>query len=376
MLEAQGILERDGPWITLLRRGITSPGPRAWPASRSRVRLWTGLLARPRSGLWLRLSATANRRSALFDVEEAVIPDSDELVPLIVDITPASLAGDELRIEGEIATLSALLPSVSFARERLEDAKAIGEAHLGFYDADYFAAKKKEVTRKYRRMALAEGEAANAGEGEAAPFRVIEAGPAGAPSRVTIGGFGRYLLPDGEVSSIPARYGRCDVITFENEIAFQASFDGHALDIRWDKSDLAARARALEARWIGALGREPAASEKGALLYLTKYFSPHPPGEPHFFVKPWAFTQTPPGWSSLLEGVHGPGYDILRGVVRTDMFFATPAVFHLLRPGEAIRVGEGQPVLRVIPVPRPLLEPSFELRSLLAIAPHAPGEDS
>jgi hypothetical protein len=367
MLAAQGFLERDGHWLDLLRKGIAVAGPRSWPSARAGVRLWTGLLARPKPGLWLRLSSTANRRSVLFDVAEVVIPDSDRFVPLIADITPASFAGDEIRIEGEIATLSALQPGASFTLERLEDAAAIGEAHLDFYDAAYFATKKKEVTRKYRRMALAEGE--DPPRSGAAPCHVIDAGPANAPSRLKIGGFDRCLLPDGEASSIPARYGRFDVITFENEIDFTACYDGHALAIRWDRAELAARADALQTRWIGALGRAPVEAQKGALLYLTKYFSPHPPGEPHFFVKPWAFTQTPPGWSSLLEGIHGPGYDILRGVVRTDMFFATPAVFHLFRPGEAIRVAEGQPLLRVLPLPRALLEPTFELRSLLALEP-------
>jgi class 3 adenylate cyclase len=50
-------------------------------------------------------------------------------------------------------------------------------------------------------------------------------------------------------------------------------------------------------------------------------------------VKPWAFTQTPAGWSSLLDGLHGDGYDVMRGVVSTDRFFATPAVFRVHREG-------------------------------------------
>jgi hypothetical protein len=99
-------------------------------------------------------------------------------------------------------------------------------------------------------------------------------------------------------------------------------------------------------------------------LYLTKYFTPHPPGEPHFFVKPWALTATPPGWSSLIEGVHGDGYDVLRGVISTDSFHATPAVFRIHREGARVNVAEDAPLLRVIPIPRSLLDGEIRVTPL------------
>ena len=62
--------------------------------------------------------------------------------------------------------------------------------------------------------------------------------------------------------------------------------------------------------------------------------------------------------------LHGDGYDVMRGVVSTDTFFATPAVFRVHREGVPIRVPEGAPLLRVIPVPRSLLAAEFKLRRL------------
>ena len=100
------------------------------------------------------------------------------------------------------------------------------------------------------------------------------------------------------------------------------------------------------------------------MLYFTKYFTPLPPGETHFFVKPWAFMQTPPGWSCLLEGVHGDGFDVLRGVVATDVFHAMPAVFQVYRAGEPIRVRFGEPLLQVMPIPRRLLQAGFRQATL------------
>jgi hypothetical protein len=62
--------------------------------------------------------------------------------------------------------------------------------------------------------------------------------------------------------------------------------------------------------------------------------------------------------------MHGDGFDVLRGVVATDMFHATPAVFQLHRAGEPIRVRFGEPLLQVLPIPRTLLQAGFR-RSML-----------
>ena len=104
-------------------------------------------------------------------------------------------------------------------------------------------------------------------------------------------------------------------------------------------------------RWLGTdPDRHP-----GALLYLTKYFTPHPPGEPNFFVKPASLLETSPGVSTLLDGVCGAGYDVLRGVVRTDGFHATPAVFQVA-PGRSIAVARGTPLVEMFPIPRDLID--------------------
>ena len=99
---------------------------------------------------------------------------------------------------------------------------------------------------------------------------------------------------------------------------------------------------------------------EGALLYLTKYLTPHPPGEPHFFVKPPSLLVSSPGTSILIDGHHGAAYDIMRGVVRSDTFHATPAVFQLYRPGETIRVAKGAPLADLFVYPRTLDDATFE----------------
>ena len=68
------------------------------------------------------------------------------------------------------------------------------------------------------------------------------------------------------------------------------------------------RGQSQDLGWARVYGAEFLAAHKGALWYLTKYFTPHPPGEPHFFVKPLAFTRTAAGEAAVIESPgEGPG---------------------------------------------------------------------
>jgi hypothetical protein len=342
-LVAQGFLRSGSAWHAALADGFVKP------VGRTRVRLWTGLLARPQAGVWLRVSGTANRRNRLVEVDEHFVPDEEAFVPLILEITLRSDAPDRVRLEGEIATLAPMAPGARIDEVPLAEAREIGEAHAAFYDAAYFAAKKGDPTRKYRKMKPPVEEAPGP-----ARCRVVTCGPAAH----TISTAARFACAGGPAAA-PRSGAVLPRVIFANLVAFEARYDGHTLTIERDERALADGARAVEARFAEALGPSFQAENRGALWYLTKYFTPHPPGEPHFFVKPWAFFQTPPGWSSLLEGVHGDGFDVLRGVVATDVFHATPAVFQVHRAGEPIRVAAGEPLVHVLPIPRRLLAAGF-----------------
>ncbi len=352
-LLAQGFLAREGAWHRRL-----APGPvyveRAG-LGRARVVLWTGLLAQPDRGVWLRVSGTANRRNLFVEVDPFFIPDEDALVPVVIELRLRDGAPDRLRLEGEIATLAPVAPGAAVDERRLADEPDVGHAHARFYDAAYFAAKKDEPTRKYRRLAPRAEAPPSPGP---ARCQVVVAGPAA--HAITIAD--RFATAAGP-TSVPPAGGPLPSIVFTNLVPFEARFDGHTLTIEPDRRALAEGARAVEEAWADALGAAFVDANRGAIWYLTKYFTPHPPGEPHFFVKPWAFTRTPPGWSSLLEGAHGDGWDVLRGVVATDVFFATPAVFRVQRAGDPIRVAAGEPILQVLPIPRRLLGAGYRAAS-------------
>jgi len=351
-LPEEGYLQRDSAWLRALARPVVS-------STRGGVRLFTGLLVRPAPGVWLRLTSAANRRNTLFEVAEQVVADDGEWVPLVLDLALRGEAPPTMRIEGEIACLGALRPGVRVEGLAVSEAPELARAHAAFYDRAYFEEKKEEVTGKYRRLTASEP-AGPAAEGEAI-CRVASIGtPAWTPERLE-----RFTTAAGPRPVCrPAGTRRLDTIVFRNEVAFSGLFDGHSLALDYDRPGLAARAAPVAAALRAALDGGGPLTHPGAELYLTKYFTPHPPGEPHFFVKPWALTATPPGWSSLLEGSHGDGYDVLRGIVSTDVFHATPAVFRVHREGSRFQMAEGAPLLRVIPVPRALLGHEFHARSL------------
>jgi hypothetical protein len=300
--------------------------------------LWTGLLVRPVKGTALRVSGTANRRNRLIEVDEHFIPDDGEFHPLLLRLTPRRGGPDRLAIEGEIATIIPVEPNARITDVTLRDAPEVGASHADFYNDAYFDAKARGVTRKYRRLRLPESSDATTPS-----TRIVNIGPSG--HRI-----------GGEVRRVD----------FTNLIAFDACFDGINVTVTPHQPSLQAATSLIERAFADALGLDILSEHRDAVRYFTTYFTTHPPGEPHFFVKPWALMETPPGWSCLIEGAHGDGYDIMRAVIATDVFHAIPAVFELFGTGAGISVAVGAPLFQAIPIPRRLLQAGYRELTLPA----------
>jgi hypothetical protein len=339
MLRARGILGADA-WPELERGVVTTVRGEPW--------LWTGLCVRPRTGSWLLVTSVANRRNRAFEVRTRVVPVSDGWVPLVLELRPAAGART-LRLVGEVACIVTAGPGPKLERVPLSERPEAARGHLRFYVQEYFEAKKRgEITRRYRKTIEASAHAETGDPSMLEQGAVVEVGP----SPGAIETIDACLLPMGPAQKVPAGLGALSVARFDEVIGFSASWDGHTVALDYDRAALRELAAAIEPAFIDAVGPELVAEHPGALLYLTKYFTPHPPGEPHFFVKPWAFTVLPRGWSALVDGVHAPEYDVMRGVVHADQFFATPAVFQLFTLGRRIEIPAGRPLVRVIPLER------------------------
>lgn len=343
VLAARGLV---GAWHARLAKSW-------WWSERGVLRVWTGLVVSPRGGLFLRVSGAGSRAPLGVTVRAQWIAGTSGYVPLILELEGVE---DGARLDGDCATIAAVAPT-SIDVVDVRAAPELVLAHTRFYDARYFEAKRRgEVTKRYRRMIGRRGGSAPRpaveGAGEVCRGRVAHvAGPPPEIVRVD-----RVLVASSTSPvALPREEPAPTFVRFRNAVSFAAHFDGNTLLVEPDHAELERGARAVE---VALRGVDPAVvaaegEHRGALLYLTKYFTPHPRGEPHFFVKPWAFTETAPGWSSLIEGPRGPGYDVMRGVVWTDRFHATPAVF-ALAPGRRVRVRAGAPLLDVLPVSRAL----------------------
>ena len=348
MLAAEGILPAASAWHRVLAAGVVG--------GRASLTFFTGLFVRPRAGVRLRQASTRNRRSLAYSVREAILDDPEGYCPVLLEIDPTAPA---FTLVGEIATLAVLPATTTFATCSLEAAEDVARAHATFFDAEYFATKRRgEVARKYRREIAARVPASPVGAPRpAARVDLVEAGP----TTVEAGRPTRFHRPAGPHTT---RTAAVDRLVVRNAVGFSACFDGLDLRIAPDAARLATFADEVRLRWQPLFARWGDAAHPGALLYFTKYFTPHPPGEPHFFVKPAALVRTPPDVATLIEGIPGPGYEVLRGVVETDAFHATPAVFALTHPGRRIEVGEGVRLAELFVVPRALLGASFVRQAL------------
>ncbi len=324
-LTAHGLLD-DGPWTRRLADGplFEDSGRLGW---------WTGLLIRTSAPMTLWLGDAGARRNRDVAIGEINLVVGERWMPLVLELEP-SRGLDQLELGGEIASLAAVDPRPNWRFVELSDAPEVGAAHLRFYDAAYFDDKREGATKKYRRL-LAEP-ADNPGATAAVVVRV-------GPCTVTVEPCEREHSAAG-----PRSGSGLSRLVFRNAIAFRARHDGRRVHIDADRDQLAANAAEIEATWRTAFPAETLARHRGALLYLAKYFTPHVDGEPHFFVKPTALLATPPGIATLVDGIGGAGYDVQRGVVRTDRFGAVPAVFAMWGSGATIDVPLGRPLARML----------------------------
>ncbi len=317
----------DGPVIELAR------GPLARLRNPA-VGLWTGLLVRAGAAGSLLCLDAGNRRNHALGVHEHVVDERERWIPLVLELQPRD-DGDAVALGGELATLAAIAPGPARRIAALAEHPRLARAHLDFYDAQYFASKREGPTRKYRRAIAA----ASAAQSEPGALAVL-AGDAD----VRIEAIARRHGVEGPSDGAPAT----PLLRFacRNAVGFRARFDGLRVHVDADGDALARYGEAIAARWQPLL--DDGDDHRGALWYLSKYFTPHVDGEPHMFVKPAALFSTPPGWATLVQGPRWPGAEILRGSIHTDRFHAAPAVFGFAI-GARLELAAGAPLSWLLP---------------------------
>ena len=337
-------------WPVLLQRGLVGPSG-VWAARFADspivvgdggvVWLFTGLLVRPKRGLFLRTSDAGNRRNRDITVDETFITDTNGFTPLVVAIRAEGVARDII-CGGEVATLHVHRAGVSVVRDDIADRQDVAQRHLAFYDAAYFASKKSRPTTDSGPSGPNDHDDSKAWRG-AKSLKYRRTIENVADDRTDVDGIlhvseieraqgtvkrgGTVITADGPTTTSAGleRFEAC------HQVHTDVRFDGRTVTVNTDDAALQAGARAVQDKLRRVLGDDVVADAAGAIWYLTRLISLHPAGEPFFFSKPWALTQSPVGWSVLIEGARDPAghFDVLRGVVAGDRFHATPAVFSI-----------------------------------------------
>lgn len=294
--------------------------------------LFTGVFVTPPSGAVVRIGHAGNRRAVTVDVCESLVGGRDGAVPIVLTMTLAS-AFDRAALVGEIAAVARVVDlHAANANGRL--ATSALREHASFFDQDYFESKKRAPTRKYAKRA--KGEPQEAGRGGDTHVVRMTTPQLVAESRPVVGATG-------------AQVGETGVLVLRAAMRLRATWDGHTLAMDADDGERAAYADAVSRGYRAIL---PDEAHAGARLYFAKYATPHQAGEPFFFVKPPELVVSPPGVSSWLVGTLGDGWETLSGLVDTDWFHATPAVFRVHRLGGPVTIGKGAPLFTAYGVRR------------------------
>jgi hypothetical protein len=330
-LVKQGLLERNGHWHRLLAAD-------AVPSRGARIFLWSGFLVRPVPGVCLRVGAAFNRRSRISIVEHA-IADSDRFTPLILEIDARRLGPSPTYVTDEIGCV---LPVAAQARLQLASirrAPGVVRAFESFFDAHYFETKRSKPTGKYRRLVRESPDAEDAADCDA---QVFTAGPA----VHTVSTMDRFFGPGGISKQAPPGVALPQG-TVTNVAHLEATWDGQTFT--HERKEMAAALRSLARDWRAAGG----SSSGDGFEFLSGYMFGPGRDEPYWLLQPWVFAVTPPGWSTVADGVDVGGCDGMRGILRTDQFHSLAMVYRMYAPGR-IAVRAGAPLIRFFPIPRRL----------------------
>ena len=344
-LVARGLLVDNGYWFQRLSQGAVQ-------RNLGFISVWSGLLVKPAAGLWLLMTGSYNRRAGV-NLRDTVFADDQGYTPLMLEFEAASMSKDTMWLESELACLVPIRPGVEWRRETIAGRRDLGDAYNEFYGGSYLETRGAgKAVGRYRKLVAGERPVANPGVARCSLVTIA------GPDVHTIETFTNIA---GSHGPMPEETGaRLPYVMLRNFTPLEFDFDG--LQSHLNNDDANTHGDELLEVWGDLFGKENAAH----IDWWTSYFTGNVPmhyGEPNALIIPYAFVETPPGWSTLADGVHYPGLDSLRGIVATDVFYHAGPVLQFQRHGD-FRLEAGDPLLRLLPVPPPLLGAPYELVDL------------
>ncbi len=331
-------------WLSVIENGPV------WDRN-NKIYIWTGYIIRPAENTWILNGGAYNRRAQVKTID-LVYADSKNFQPLFCAIDLSEMKPGTYHIAAELGCLLGLQPNVEVKVAPIEKSHAEIKAVCDFFDDLYYEEKKtKPATGKYRAL----------GTSNNIPIQTISKNKTTEvllvdmfKSPYKLDTFKNFVTskgigPDRKLSE-----------TFKFIIlksAYNAKLD-------WDGTYWTTNVKPhplnqkLIETWTKVGGT---AGERFANTVVDFVWLPAAT-EAFFNVAPWVLMKTPPGWSSVYDGTHFENAEGLRGVVRTDQLHQVSGVYRLIN-GPTLHIKKGSSLMRILPIPRELLNPEYQVKS-------------
>lgn len=336
----RGLLARGSAWH---RRFADGP----IVLMNERLQIWTGLLVRPHEGSWLVVTGAYNRRSRVEVVPHVIASECPVPVVLDIDLEPLARGTGVAELDAEVGCLLPVRPGMRMELRSLERELDAARSVVEFFDRSYFVEKRKKPTAKYRSLVA---KARVSGRSQAPMSRLVYLGP-----RIhSVRRFARFAGSRG-FSREPETPGRLEYGIVRSAGAIDATWDGQCFTTR--PSDGLQRQLERFERFLRQHLPDTDSRSAGSFGLVPRARR----DEPYVLFTPVVFGVTPPGWSSVLDGVHHPPVDGMRGVIATDVFHSLPMVFRSYEPCE-VHWPARAPILRMLPVARDMITATWDVR--------------
>jgi hypothetical protein len=329
-------------WVNILENGpVWDQGDKAY--------IWTGYVIRPAENTWILSGAAYNRRAQVKTID-LVYADSQNFQPLFCALDVSEMKPGTYEIAAELGCLLGLQPGIEVKVAPVEESTDVVKAVCDFFDDEYYEQKKTmPATGKYRRLKSSKNKPLHANS-EKEEREILLVDMLGTPYQldtfknfVTTKGIG----PDRELSRT------YQFITLKSAFSAKLDWDGTFWKEKMKAHPMTEKLIEIWTKVGGAAGER--------FAYTLAEFVWLPAATESFFnVAPWVLLKTPPGWSSVYDGIHFENAEGLRGVVRTDQLHQVSGVYRLIN-GPTLNIKKGSSLMRILPTPRKLLNPEYHV---------------
>lgn len=331
-------------WCDILENGLVwDQGDQAY--------IWTGYVIRPAENTWILNGGAFNRRAQVKTID-LVYADSKNFQPLFCAVEVSEMKPGSYAIAAELGCLLGLQPGTEVKVAPIETSTAEVKAVCDFFDEQYYQQKQTTpATGKYRALGSSKNKPASASSKKETP-EVLLVDMLDSPYELDT--FKNFVTSQG-ISFDRKLSETYPFIILKSAFSAKLNWDGTFWSTEVKPHPLTEKLIEIWTK-VGGVPGERFANTVADFVWLPA------PTEAFFNVAPWALLKTPPGWSSVYDGIHFENAEGLRGVVRTDQLHQVSGVYRLIN-GPTLSIKKGSRLMRILPIPRNLLNPEYQMKT-------------